>query len=316
MMMKDILYLYHENKNINIFQIVVEKANSDCYPPTAASRKIQTYCNNKMTLHVSKNVMGLLKESLTPTTRRTRTLSSTSSSNKRKVYNKTSNCVRCIFKHLERAPCLLPMLFDILVRFGTYKIVVSRDIEKSFLNIAINKNDRNFLRFLWFDNVNGSNPDVIPYHYTRVLFGKNSSQLLLSVSPIKHLEQYKGSDPEFVDNFLKNLYVDDSIVQVETAKAELDFCFKAKSRLKAAGLNLRKWRSNDSSILLRISSYEQQVHSNTKGKIFGITWDTGHDEMLINITKQYEAGVNTKVTKKNVLKTIALYMTQMELFLL
>ena len=89
--------------------------------------------------------------------------------------------------HLKKGPCLLPMLFDILIRFGTYKIAVASDIEKAFPNIA--KNDRNFLRVLWFDNVNDSNLKVIPYSYTRLLFSMNSSQFLLSVSIIRHLEQ-------------------------------------------------------------------------------------------------------------------------------
>ncbi|XP_065658389.1 uncharacterized protein LOC136082904 [Hydra vulgaris] len=118
---------------------------------------------------------------------------------------------------LEKGPCLLPMLIDILIRFGTYKIAVASDIEKAFLNIAVNKNDRDFLRFLWFHNVNNSNPKVISYRYSRVLFGMNSSQFLLLVSIMKHLYQYKHCDPEFVNNFLINLYVDDSIAGGDTS---------------------------------------------------------------------------------------------------
>nr|XP_047141395.1 uncharacterized protein LOC124816304 [Hydra vulgaris] len=206
---------------------------------------------------------------------------------------------------LEKGPCLLPMLIDILIRFGTYKIAVASDIEKAFLNIAVNKNDRDFLRFLWFDNVNNSNPKVISYRYTRVLFGMNSSQFLLLVSIMKHLYQYKHCDPEFVNNFLINLYVDDSIAGGDTSNEVLEFCLKAKSRLKTAGLNLRKWRSNNSRLISNISSFNPQDHPSTESKILGITWDTGHDKLSINLTKQYEAGTNKRVTKRNVLKIIA-----------
>nr|XP_047142821.1 uncharacterized protein LOC124817075 [Hydra vulgaris] len=206
---------------------------------------------------------------------------------------------------LEKGPCLLPMLIDILIRFGTYKIAVASDIEKAFLNIAVNKNDRDFLRFLWFDNVNNSNPKVISYRYTRVLFGINSSQFLLLVSIMKHLYQYKHCDPEFVNNFLINLYLDDSIAGGDTSNEGLEFCLKAKSRLKTAGLNLRKWRSNNSRLISNISSFNPQDHPSAESKILGITLDTGHDKLSIKLTKQYEAGTNKRVTKRNVLKIIA-----------
>ncbi|XP_047123003.1 uncharacterized protein LOC124806287 [Hydra vulgaris] len=133
----------------------------------------------------------------------------------------------------------------------------------------------------------------------------NSSQFLLLVSIIKHLYQYKHCNPEFVNNFLINLYVDDSIAGTDTSNEVFEFCLKTKSRLKTAGLNLRKWRSNNSRLISNISSFNPQDHPSTESKILGITWDTGHDKLSINLTKQYEAGTNKRVTKRNVLKIIA-----------
>ena len=54
---------------------------------------------------------------------------------------------------LYKGPQLTPLIFDILTRFRTYAIALTSDIEKAFLQISIEKNDRDFLRFLWFDDV-------------------------------------------------------------------------------------------------------------------------------------------------------------------
>ena len=49
---------------------------------------------------------------------------------------------------LETGPCLLPKIFDILTRFRTYKYALTSDIKSAFLNIRVDPEDRDFLRFL------------------------------------------------------------------------------------------------------------------------------------------------------------------------
>ena len=51
---------------------------------------------------------------------------------------------------LKRGPCLLPYLFDILLRFWTGKIGLVGDIKEAFLQIEIAEEHRDFVRFLWF----------------------------------------------------------------------------------------------------------------------------------------------------------------------
>ena len=49
-------------------------------------------------------------------------------------------------------PNFIPKLFDILVRFRSNPVALVGDIEKAFLMIRIAKDDRDKLRFLWFDD--------------------------------------------------------------------------------------------------------------------------------------------------------------------
>ena len=53
---------------------------------------------------------------------------------------------------LQKGPQLTPLLFDIIVRFRSQLVALSADIEKALNQISIEQ-DRNYLRFLWYDNV-------------------------------------------------------------------------------------------------------------------------------------------------------------------
>jgi len=68
-------------------------------------------------------------------------------------------------------PALTPLIFDILSRFRFHKVALIGDLEKAFLNIEINPEERNLLRVLWIDDINSTNPEVITLRFTRLVFG-------------------------------------------------------------------------------------------------------------------------------------------------
>ena len=79
---------------------------------------------------------------------------------------------------LHVGPSLNPLLYDILLRFRENRIVLVGDIEKAFLNVSVDKSDRDCLRFLWLEDP----PDVskiVVYRFCRVVFGLNASPFCL-----------------------------------------------------------------------------------------------------------------------------------------
>lgn len=50
-------------------------------------------------------------------------------------------------------PPLTPGITDILMRFRAHKVGLVVNIEKAFLNIAVDKQQRDLMRFLWIDDV-------------------------------------------------------------------------------------------------------------------------------------------------------------------
>ena len=81
---------------------------------------------------------------------------------------------------LETGPNTLPQIIDILLRFRLNKIALISDIKQPFLNVSIPVPDRDFLRFLWVNDINSNETEIIIRRFTRVAFGTTTSQFLLA----------------------------------------------------------------------------------------------------------------------------------------
>ena len=81
---------------------------------------------------------------------------------------------------IDPSPCLLPHIFDILLRFRLGKIAMVSDIKQAFLQICMDQNDRNYLRMIWFDNALSTNPTMKLLRFTRLVFGLTSSPFVLN----------------------------------------------------------------------------------------------------------------------------------------
>ena len=59
---------------------------------------------------------------------------------------------------LEKGPCFLPQIFDVVVRFHAYKVALISVIKQAYLNVEVNEDDRE--RFLWVDDVDNLDPNI------------------------------------------------------------------------------------------------------------------------------------------------------------
>ena len=157
---------------------------------------------------------------------------------------------------LYSGPCLLTLLFGILLRFRLHKITLIYDIKQAFLNVGIGEEDRNYLRFLWFDNPFSSNAKIIVLRFLRVVFGIISSPFLLNGTLRFHLEKYHNRWEQFVEKFLQDLYVDDSSSGFNSVEEAFEFYKKAKLIMHEGGFELRKWASNSKELMDLINGSE------------------------------------------------------------
>ena len=100
-------------------------------------------------------------------------------------------------------PALTPLIYDILLRFRLHKVALIGDLKKALLNVEVNPEERNLLRFLWTDDIYSSNPEIITLRFVRLVFGLACSPFILNVTLRNHLAKYEDIDPEFVSTVVR-----------------------------------------------------------------------------------------------------------------
>ncbi|GFU12111.1 integrase catalytic domain-containing protein [Trichonephila clavipes] len=174
-----------------------------------------------------------------------------------------------------------PNILDLLISFRSNKIAVLADVEKAFLQISLAPKDRDVVRFLIDDGENG----VQVYRFNRVLFGVNASPFLLAATIKTHIGKYMEKYPDTVRTLDHCFYVDDLVTGEDDAKSAFDLSSKAAKIMSEAGMNLRKWISNDCE-LMKQWQLEHFDHLNTNDfvnhphRVLGLLW---HPQKTISV---------------------------------
>ena len=157
---------------------------------------------------------------------------------------------------LHAGPSLTSEIPDVLMRFRYHPVALVTDIEKAFLMVQVANADRDVLRFLWIDDPSREDPNIVLKRFNRVVFGVTSSPFLLNGTVRHHVSNYEAEDPQFVNDFLSSLYVDDFNGGKNSVPEAFQLYTKAKSRMKEGGFNLRKWISNSEKLMQWIDHKE------------------------------------------------------------
>ena len=154
----------------------------------------------------------------------------------------------CSFHSSPNSPslndCLLtgpPFLNDmctILLRFRTFPYGLSADIEKAFLHVGLDDNDRDFTRFLWLSDP--MNPESVfnTFRFKTVLFGSTSSPFFLNATLRCHLQNY---DQAVAHDIKNNIYVDNIISGCENETDTVQYYNEARSIMQNANFHLQSW---------------------------------------------------------------------------
>ncbi|XP_004211489.2 uncharacterized protein LOC101236360 [Hydra vulgaris] len=190
---------------------------------------------------------------------------------------------------LSAGPLLTTSLYGVLLRFRSQNIAYIADIEKAFLQITLSPLDRDYVRFLWFKDLNGINSsniytkEIISYRLCRVLFGVTSSPFLLSATLKKHAERYIDSDLNFVYKLMNSLHVDDLNAGADSIYAAFQFYQKCKYHLQKAGFNLKKFESNCKDWENLVNNQNFKSHNTTK--VLGLNWNKEKDILTFDLAK-------------------------------
>ncbi|KAJ8028733.1 hypothetical protein HOLleu_31057 [Holothuria leucospilota] len=210
---------------------------------------------------------------------------------------------------LLTGPNLTNNLIGVLCRFRQENIAFAGDIESMFYQFRVNPEQRDLLRFLWWDGGDLSS-EPREYRMNVHLFGAGSSPGCANFALKQIATDYEsefGSDAaEFV---YRNFYVDDGLKSVPTVSQAVDLITRTTNMLKKGGVRLHKFISNSRLVL---ESIPEQDHAKVMKNLdfrcdtvpleraLGVQWCVESDTFQFQITLK-----DQPLTRRGILSTIS-----------
>ena len=193
--------------------------------------------------------------------------------------------------NLLNGPDLVNSLVGVLIRFRQERVAMIADVEAMFHQVLVREEDSNYLRFLWWENGDMSQPPV-PYCMTRHIFGATSSPSCASFALKKcawdNTEAYSEAA---VNTVLKNFYVDDCLKSVADVPTAVALIPEVCAVLSCGGFRLTKWLSNERAVVTSVPEEERAPSLKSYDlsqklpyeRALGLQWDTEHDSFTFKI---------------------------------
>lgn len=233
------------------------------------------------------------------------------------VYHKQKRKLRVVFDcslkykgvalndRLWKGPDLNNNLVGVLIRFRLERYAVTADIEKMFYMVSLPKADRNFLRFLWFDEQNPLG-DPVQYRMTVHLFGAKSSPAVANFALKKSVQNEINNDVKNI--VLDAFYVDDMMKSFENENKASQMVDQIRNSLSNSGFNLTSFSSNSRSILNdlpkdKLSNSLKEINILGEDlpheRALGIRWNPERDTMGFSVKLPEQPS-----TKRGILSSI------------
>ena len=137
---------------------------------------------------------------------------------------------------LHTGSSLTAKLHDILLSFRQGQYAITTDISKAFHRIQVNEQDRDYLKFLWFDL---ETEEQKTFRFKVVMFGAACSPYLLQETLQTHLSENVAGrefrDKFYVDNYLNTYDRECDLIKQQPIRDEL---------MNGAHMPLQEWVSS------------------------------------------------------------------------
>ncbi|XP_058447516.1 uncharacterized protein LOC131427935 [Malaya genurostris] len=153
---------------------------------------------------------------------------------------------------LLTGPDLLTSLVSVLHRFREFRIAITGDIREMFLQVMMNENDQQCLRFLWRNGESDRAPDV--YALKVMAFGATCSPSSAQFVKNQNAQRFIDRFPRAVEAIMEEHYVDDMLSSVETEDEAIKLAKDVQLIHAEAGFEIRNWLSNSNRVLQELES--------------------------------------------------------------
>ena len=172
---------------------------------------------------------------------------------------------------LLTGPSLTAKLHDILLTFRQGKFAITADISKAFHRIIVNEQDRDYLKFLWF-NLETEEQRTFRLHVG--MFGATCSPYLLQETLQTHLSENMAgrefSDKFYVDNYMNTYNRECDLIR---SKPKLD------ELMNEAHMPLQEWVTNS-----EMFNFMNNTTPPATQNVLGLEWDPRLDQLQVVVS--------------------------------
>lgn len=176
---------------------------------------------------------------------------------------------------------LLKLLNIIVHCFRVNKYAFVTDIEKAFMRIKLNEEDRNFACFLWFEDGDPDEPIKV-YRYTSVFFGGTCSPFILSSTICDHLSKYENDQEPFIQFVAhaleEKLYCGNVLSGTGDEDSAVKYYFSSRQIMKDTIMNLCQWFTNSRALTSVINQMGTGSQRELSG-LLGLIWNSQEDTL-------------------------------------
>ncbi|XP_044747143.1 uncharacterized protein LOC123308514 [Coccinella septempunctata] len=204
---------------------------------------------------------------------------------------------------LKVGPTIQNDLFTIVIRFRTYKYVVTADIEKMYRMVKIRPDQRDLQRILWRSD---QSQELCHYKLNTVTYGTASAAFLAIRALFQVAKENETKFPKASQVIKSSFYVDDLLTGFDSIEDGKKVLSELVHILSSAGFNLRKFVSNNSEMLEHITQVKSEstqtfINNDETTKTLGLIWNSADD--IFKYTVSYNQSSN--VTKRTILSVVA-----------
>ncbi|XP_073942463.1 uncharacterized protein [Choristoneura fumiferana] len=205
---------------------------------------------------------------------------------------------------LYRGPSMIEDMTALILQFRTGEIGITADVEKAFLQVGLQENDREVTRFLWVKDLTAepTEDNLIYFRFCRVPFGIISSPFLLTATIRYH---FSRTNQSLLKRVADKCYVDNLVINADSICKAKEVYEEAREAFGELAMNIRDWTSNSEEFMASIPE-SQRCKKLDSVKVLGLLWDLKDDTLRLNLKKNMlERDVVQVKTKKDVLRMLA-----------
>ncbi|XP_059616178.1 uncharacterized protein LOC132261395 [Phlebotomus argentipes] len=175
-------------------------------------------------------------------------------------------------------------LLVLLLRFRTYQVAMTADVEKMYRQIRVAEEDTDFQRIYWRSN---PQEQLRSFRLLTVTYGTSCAPFLAVRVLHQIAHDYMKEYPEACRAILTSFYMDDLLCGAESVEQGKRLQAEIQEVLRKGHFSLRKWASNSCEVLediqpeMRAISPDEVMSESKAISALGLKWRPGKDEFSL-----------------------------------